>query len=218
MKKLYQIISLVSLSALLTACSGAPNPIPRGYSSYKEPYKSAPGEKANQIGYEFDIQKNKSVLEDMRYVAQDLVERLDDQLAFDTDTIYLVQPANNVFYKSLDYLIRSELIRRGYSISTKPESFTQINVGVLENVKPCNATKNNASDENSEYKTAFIQLAVSDNSEEISEIIDGFYEVPMYGFKPVNSYEVITPNCKKDNAVVDKIEPPESVEAIKLTE
>lgn len=217
MKKLFYIPSIVVLSAMLAACSGAPNPVPRGYSSYKEPYKSAPGEKASNIGYEFSADKNQSVLEDIRYAAQDLAERLDERLAFDTDTVYLSTAADNVFYKSLDHLLRSELTHRGYTLAVTPGNHPTIDIGVLDDVKPCKDRYLAKTEEGTEYRTAFIQLKVSQDGSQETEMVDGFYEVPLYGYKPSNSYEVTPPNCRFENKVTDKIEPPEAVEAIKLT-
>lgn len=216
MKRLTSFLSLLIATGIVAACSGKPGPMPRGYSSYNEPYKSAPGEKAKDIGYDFSAEKNQSVLQDMRYAAQDLVERLDERLAFDTDEIYLAAPANNVFYKSFDHLLRAELVHRGYTLALTPENLTRVDFGVLENVKECEKRPVIESDSKTPYRTAFLQLAINLGQSEETETVDGFYEVPLYGYKQSNAYDVIVPNCAAEN-VSDKIEQPEAVEAIKLT-
>lgn len=217
MNKLFSLLSLLVLTGMISACSGKPNPIPRGYSSYKEPYKSAPGEKASDIGYAFSAEKNQSVLQDMRYAAQDLAERLDERLAFDTDEIYVSQPANNVFYKSFDHLLRAELTHRGYTLSVTPqESKTRIDLGVLDDVTECKDKYTLGNEEKTDYRTAFIQLAISESGE-AKDVVDGFYEVPLYGYKQSNAYDVQLPNCREDT-VTEKIDQPVAVEAIKLTE
>ncbi len=216
MKRLTSFLSLVIIVGLLGACSGKPGPMPRGYSSYKQPYKSAPGEKAKSIGYEFSAEKNQSVLQDMRYAAQDLAERLDERLAFDTDEIYLAPPANNVFYKSFDHLLRAELVHRGYTLAVRPESQTRVDFGVLENIKECNKRPVIESESKTPYRTAFLQLAINEDHEGETETVDGFYEVPLYGYKQSNTYKVIVPNCETDN-VSEKLEQPPAVEAIELT-
>ena len=50
----------------LGACTDYPNPMARGYSSYDQVYKSAPGGAVHNIGYEYSYQENKAVIKDIR--------------------------------------------------------------------------------------------------------------------------------------------------------
>lgn len=199
---------------LIVGCSDKPGPVPRGYSSYNEPYKSAPGPKAPEIGYGFTNEKNKSVLQDMRYAARDLAERLDSHLSFDTDEIYLSAPSNNAFYKSFDHLLRQELVHRGYMFANVPENVTIIDLSVEDTVPECHLE--DATAQSGPYKTVFMQLALNTEKGKPAETINGFYEVPTYGFKKDNAVKAIMPDCTIEEAV-DKIVPPETVEATNLT-
>lgn len=216
MKKIASLLSLFIIASLVSACSGKPNPMPRGYSSYKEQYKSAPGEKAKDIGYEFSAEKNQSVLQDMRYAAQDLAERLDERLAFDADEIYLAPPANNVFYKSFDHLLRAELTHRGYTLALRPGNYPRVDLGVIDKASECNYKPTIILEEKTVYRLAFIELAINAHQEGVGkQSVQGFYEVPLYGFVQDNAYDVQLPSCKKEK-VTDKIEPPAEVKAIEL--
>ncbi len=217
MKNPLNLLLLLVVTGMLGACSGKPNPMPRGYSSFKEPYKSAPGEKASGIGYEFSAEKNQSVLQDLQYAAQDLAERLDARLAFDTDEIYISPPPNNVFYKSLDHLLRAELMHRGYALALTNKNNIRVDIGVLDQENKCVKAQSQTDEVKTEYRNAFIQLAINEGLSETAETVGGFYEVPMYGYKPSNSFEVMPPGCH-ENKVTGKIDQPVAVEAIKLTE
>lgn len=205
----------VILCLLIASCSGKPGPIGRGYSSYGEPYKSAPGEKANDVGYAFSVDKNQTVLQDMRFAAQDLAEKLDQQLAFDTDELYITPPPLNAFYKSFDHLLREELIHRGYIFSITPENVTRIDVGVLSKASKCNQSAIIATEGETPYRSAFIELAINTENGVPSDVINGFYEVPLYGYKQSNAYAVKGPDCKQES-VTEKIDVAQDVQATEL--
>lgn len=203
--------SLFAIALILTACSGKPGPVGRGYSSYKEPYKSAPGPKANGVGYEYSVEKNITALKDMQFAAQDLVSKLDETLAFDTDKVHLAVPPENVFYKSFDHLVRKEFLSRGYVLTQVPdETSPQLDLVVLDNIPPCH-TGGEIQDDGP-YQTVFMGLLSKED--EKYNMVTGFYEVPLYGFVRSNRLRVEMPECidtkqinatKPQNIVVENL-------------
>ena len=177
---------------ILSACAtDYPNPFPRGYSSYEEPYKSAPGPKAHDVGYDFSIDKNETTLEDMRYAAGDLVEKLDDKLSFTTDKIYLEIPGKTAFYTSFDYVLREEFTKRGYLLSNTPDDAVKVIFwaqDLNEPVIPEYEIKKDAGQlkiyrkENEDYRDLHLMLATKIVNDVAYDYVDGIYEVPAYDF------------------------------------
>ncbi|MCB1591591.1 MAG: hypothetical protein KDI90_03970 [Alphaproteobacteria bacterium] len=112
-------LSSLCCSVLLSACH-QPGVIGRGYSSFKEPYKSAPGTKAAPIGYAYTHEQNTAVIESMRPAARDLIMQLEDNTASTVDRVYLTGGAQTAFYSALDHVLRDELTYRGYELATGP--------------------------------------------------------------------------------------------------
>lgn len=181
-RSLFSAAVCMGLSLGLIGCSGAPSPIPRGYSSYEEPYKSAPGPDARSVGYDYNNEKNLTVLEDMRYAASDLVEKLDQKLSFGVDEIYLDNPANTAFYNSFDHLLRDELSSRGYLLSDTPDGNVHVQLVVRNSYLECAEHIGEASDD---YKMMYMALAMDAKDDIPADIVEGFYEVPVYDYKPV---------------------------------
>lgn len=194
-------LSLSCLSlGFLAACSGDPMPMARGYSSYEQPYKSAPGPEARDLGYAFSAVANKAVLADMRPVAKDLAEQLDRKLSFSVDTVHLVMPARTAFYNSFDYLIRDELMRRGYLMSTGPDAVEV--VFTARPAKPCH--KHNVVPKED---TFYIGLALGVSDDVPADLIGGYYAVPPYDYIPAGSLDISVP-CPFTKASVENTPQP----------
>ncbi len=197
MRSLFSATVCMGLCLGLIGCSGAPSPIPRGYSSFEEPYKSAPGPEARAIGYEYNNEKNLTVLEDMRYAASDLVEKMDKKLSFGVDEIYLKSPANTAFYNSFDHLLRDELSSRGYLLSDKPEGNVEVEIVARNSYAEC---AHHAVESSDEYKMMYIALAMNTKNNVPNDIVEGFYEVPVYDFKPAGTVKLgkvkSAPSCQ----------------------
>lgn len=190
MRPFVSILSLFSVTLLLSACIGKPSPLPRGYSSYEEPYKSAPGEKAADLGYAYSNGQNEAMLKDMRYAAEDLVDQLDQKLSFNVDEIYLNIPQRSAFYTSLDHVLRDELTKRGYLLSNSLEDNVVVDVVALDNIHSCYVK-----DTEGMYRNIFMALAIDAGQGIESDHVSGFYELPIYGFSPSSSKAVKMPDC-----------------------
>ncbi len=207
--RIFQTLFLFSaLTLALSACDGKPQPIGRGYSSFKEVYKSAPGEKAKDVGYEYSAEKNITVIKDMRFAANDLADQLDQKLSFDVDELYLAPPANNAFYKSLDHLLRLALTQRGYLLSDNAEGKTKIDLVVKKDIPEC--YRGDTNPENP-YQTVFIMLAMDavPGQPENMDVVSGFYEVPLYGFEEQNALSAVVPACpieQVDEIVIESLD------------
>ncbi len=183
----------------LVGCTNYPNPMPRGYSSYNQPYKSAPGPLPPGIGYSFDGEQNDSVIEDMRYAARDLVERLDRKLSFSVDRIHLSVSGQNAFYGSFDHLLREEFTRQGYLLSENADKAINIDFVAAED-KNCPL---NIGAEGSAYRHLYLALLLTTQPETPPEVIGGFYEVPTYGFnqKSLGFSGLDVPSCIPEETV-----------------
>ncbi len=180
--------------ASLSACHiGAPNPMPRGYSSYDKELKSVEGENARSVGYAYSNKKNDSVLQDMQYAASDLADKLDARLSFSSDEIYLSSPANTAFYNSFDHLLRDELTQRGYLLArTAGTDSVSVDFIARGDVPFCFA-----GDDNSEYKNLYLALAVNVDRKHTPEYVVGdFYEVPTYDFISAGNVRISPPSCE----------------------
>ena len=187
------IICIAAMS--LTACSGKPSPMPRGYVSYNQPYKSAPGPDTKDIGYTYTNQNNATALKDMRYAAQDLVEKLDQKLSFSVDEIYLKLSENSAFYTSFDHLIREELTERGYLLSNTPVNSVTIDFIAMDDVPDCYASNTDGV-----YQNIYLALAINVSKDATHDNVGGFYEVPLYDFKSVNEAGLSMPVCPMPDA------------------
>ncbi|MGN7437812.1 MAG: hypothetical protein ACTHOO_04135 [Alcanivorax sp.] len=174
----------------LTACAGKPNPFPRGYASYGQPYKSAPGPKTKDIGYSYSNQKNATALKDMRYAAEDLVEKLDQKLSFSVDEIYLKISENSAFYTSFDHLVREELTERGYLLTNTPVNAVTLDFVAVDTVPECYASNAEGG-----YQNVYLALAINVSKNTPQDVVGGFYEVPLYDFKSVNMPGLTVPSC-----------------------
>tara|TARA_R110002095_G_scaffold80630_2_gene69348 strand:+ start:356 stop:949 length:594 start_codon:yes stop_codon:yes gene_type:complete len=184
-------LSLFCLSsALLVGCTGKPSPMPRGYASYDQHYKSAPGPKPHNIGYAYTNDDNSTALKDMRYAAQDLVEKLDKKLSFNVDEIYLRVPENTAFYNSFDHLIRDELTQRGYLLSNTPVNAVRVDFVALDKVPECFA-----SDSSGAYQNVYLALAINSVKGVPQDSFGDFYEVPLYDFHSASDVEIEMPQC-----------------------
>lgn len=184
-------VSLFCFSAvILQGCSGKPDIFPRGYVSYDQPYKSAPGPKSHDIGYEYTNQNNSTALKDMRFAAKDLVEKLDQKLSFNVDEIYLKISENSAFYTSFDHLIRDELTQRGYLLSNTPVNTVTLDFVAMDGVPECFASKSEGA-----YQNVYLALAINVAKDDSQDNVGGFYEVPLYDFHSANSVGVDMPQC-----------------------
>ncbi len=110
-----------------------PSPMGRGYSSFSEPYKSPPGPKPPEIGYEYSEEKNAEVLSELRSASSSLVTKLEETVEVPEKFVYVAPPpprpfieGSGAFYNSFDHVLREELISRGYSVTSEPQNATTL--------------------------------------------------------------------------------------------
>lgn len=177
----------------LSACqTDGPSFFPRGYSSYKQVYKSAPGPKAESIGYAYNPQDNATVVNDMRYAAKDLVEKLDEELSYSVDAVHLDIAGTGAFYSSFDHLLRNELTQQGYLLSHTSDGFVKVVFSAQE--QPfCSGYE--TEEEAKIYKKLYLALVLHMPYEEAPRIVGGYYDVPTYGFQPTPHEQVFVPEC-----------------------
>lgn len=185
----------------LSACTGHPNPMARGYVSYDEVYKSAPGPKAHNIGYEYSYESNKAVLKDIRYVARDLVEKLDKKLAMNIDEVYLKIQNEDAFYSSFDHALREELTKHGYMISQSPVNTLNLDFIVVDDLPECTGVKQE--EQEGAYKKFFLGLAINVAEGMPQDMIGDYYEVPTYDFWPGDNAGIKLSLCPEEEQVVD---------------
>lgn len=108
----------------LAACEANWNPsyAPSGYAYHQNEYKSPPGDRAMDIGYDYDKERNHEYMEIWRVVVRDLIENMEKTTGLSPQTVYIDHvPVNDAFTNSYDHVLRKELRSKGY-ILTKNES------------------------------------------------------------------------------------------------
>ncbi len=183
----------------LGACTNYPNPMARGYSSYAQAYKSAPGPTVDDIGYDYSYHSNKSVLKDIRYVASDLVEKLDKKLAMNVEEVYLKVQSDNAFYNSFDYIIRDELTKRGYLLAISPVNTLTLDLVVESDLPECTGVEQGEG----VYKKMFLALAINVNEGIPQDLVGDYYEVPAYDFEAGENGGIEINLCPEEEQVVD---------------
>lgn len=108
-------------SALALVVSGCavlndPSPIGRGYSSYAQAYKSAPGPDVPGLGYEYTAETNDEILAVWRVSVQDLLTRLEHEGGLRPGPVH-VTGGTGAMNATFDHVLRDELTARGYSFS-----------------------------------------------------------------------------------------------------
>ncbi len=183
----------------LSACSEYPNPMARGYASFDKVYKSAPGRAVDDIGYDFSYKNNDAVLKDVRYVARDLVEKLDKKLAMGVEKIYLKVQSDNAFYNSFDYMIRDELTMRGYLLANTPVNTLTLDLVVLDELAECTGVEQGEGN----YKTMFLALAMNTVEGMPQDMVGDYYEVPTYDFELGDNSGVTIDLCPEEQQIID---------------
>lgn len=153
--------SLLLATVLVTAC-GPTGVMGRGYTSYREPYKSATGTKPAPLGYTYTQPNNTAVIEAMRPAARDLVAQMENRIDPTVERIYLTQGAQTAFYSAMDHVLREELTYRGFELVTQPEA---------------SALSVNASASQTEADMYVMALTGAAGT-----LASGTYEVPGYAF------------------------------------
>ncbi len=192
MRTILSLSFLCCSTIALSGCSGKPTPMARGYSSYDQVYKSAPGAKVKDVGYEYSNQNNATALKDMRYAAKDLIDKLDQKLSFSVDEIYLKISENSAFYNSFDHLLRDELTQRGYLLSNSPANAVSVDFIAMDNVPECYAGNSRGA-----YQTVYLALAINVAKGKAQDNVGGFYEVPLYDFHKAKSMGIKMPKCEQ---------------------
>ncbi len=189
MRSFNSFLLLGMVSVITTACMG-PSPVPRGYSSYSDEYKSVEGTKAPSMGYTYSKQKNAEIVDDLRVAAEDLADKLDRKLSFRQDTLYLTMPSDSGFYNTFDYVLRDALAERGYVFSTDPTS------SVIVDLVTKDISETGCSDlvKNGE-KPVMIALAMNSVEDVASDSVYGIYKLPLYGFGYAGQVDVPMPSC-----------------------
>ncbi len=194
--RIFLTASVAAVSTMiLSGCSNMPSPMPRGYVSYNKPYKSAPGPHARDVGYEYSNEKNMTIMEDMRFAAQDLVDKLDQKLSFNVDEIYLKTPANTAFYNMMDHLLRDELTQRGYLLSNEPsEGTTHVELVANNAAESCADVPKDMSGD--DYKTMYMALVMDVIDDVPQDLVEGFYDVPVFDYIPAGKIKIDNALCK----------------------
>ncbi len=172
------------ISALAGCAIGDPSPMPRGYSSYGQDIKSVDGPKARNIGYNYSRDKNEVTLNNIRPIVKEMAELLDKKLTFGVDEIYLKTPVNTAFYNSFDYLLRDELMQLGYRFVNTPIDNT-VKIDFVAKTIPYECTVNNI----------YLALAINTIDDNPSDIVGGFYKMPLYGYRPAGNINIDVPPC-----------------------
>ena len=190
----FSTATLLSLTLLTAACS-SPGIYGRGYSYYNDAYKSAPGAKPANIGYNYSELRNESVIEDMRYAASDLVNKLEEDIPYDVSAIHLMRVSESPFYTTFDHVLRDELSYRGYELVTRPQP------GALPLMLAASETNGSGLNmkEKHYYRELYLAFLVG---EQIAA--DGVYEVPTYGF---SGNDVKRPDPEEKAAAMAEPEP-----------
>lgn len=183
----------------LNACMEHPNYMARGYASYDQEYKSAPGPAVNDIGYEYSYQNNKAVLKDIRYVAHDLVEKLDKKLAPGVDEIYLKIQSESAFYNSFDHAIRGELTKRGYLLANTPVNMLTLDFVVVDDLPECTGVEQGEG----VYRKMFLALAINVTEGMPQDMVGDYYEVPTYDFEDGDTAGINLSLCPEEEQVID---------------
>ncbi len=179
MRSFLSISMCLSLIVIISGCNAtSPKPWGRGYSSFDEEYKSAPGVKADSVGYNYTYENNAAAIEKLRPIASDLVDKLDTKLSSGANNIYLKIPANTVFYNSFDYLIRDELRNRGYILSSSSGGAINVEFIAKEGTAKC---INSVSD--IQYHHSYLSLVIDVVEHIPSDFVGGFYDVKLDDIK-----------------------------------
>ncbi len=192
----FSTATLLSLTLLTAACSTTgPHLYGRGYSYYNDAYKSSPGVQPADIGYNYNEKRNQAVIEDMRYAASDLVNKLEDEMPLDVGAIHLTRVSDSPFYTTFDHVLRDELTYRGYELVTRPTP------KALPLMLAASETKGSGLSMKGKhyYRELYLAFLVG---EQIAA--DGVYEVPTYGF---SGNDVRRPDPEEKAAAMAEPEP-----------
>lgn len=191
MRSLLSFVTISSALILVSGCSGNPGPMPRGYSSFDKVFKSVDGPKARAVGYEYSNEKNMEVMGAMQAAAESLAQKLDQKLSFSVDQVELKIPANTTFYNSFDHVLRDELIKRGYLLTTSAKDSVPVEL-VAKHADPSCEDDTMSDDAGRVY----LALAIDEDEDGApKDIVGGYYTLPLYGFKSVNNVDVDPPVC-----------------------
>lgn len=117
-------IALPVLALLaLTSCRTLMDPtfMPAGYTYHDNYYKAPPGAEAAPIGYPYTPERNDVVMEKWQAVAEELTGVMESRLALYAQPVYLAPLTHhNAFNASLDYALREELRKKGYTLQGQP--------------------------------------------------------------------------------------------------
>ena len=194
MRSFLSISMCFSLIFILSGCNTtSPKPWGRGYSSYDEEYKSAPGAKADSVGYDYTHENNAAALENLRPIAQELVAMLDNKLSASANNIYLKIPANNVFYNSFDYLIREELKNHGYVLSSSSADSVNVEFIAKEGTAKCINSESDI-----QYHHSYLSLVIDVVEHIPSDFVGGFYDVSLDDYKDADHVKLDVPVCPEE--------------------
>ncbi len=197
---LFAVTTMFVSSLLLVGCyTDDPMPMPRGYSSYDKALKSVDGAKARNVGYEYSKENNEVALEALRFAAMDLVEKLDQKLNFNTDEIYLTAPASTAFYNSFDYLLRDELMQRGYILKSSAKDAVNIELVAKKLDVTCFEGEEFEGEKASSDYNIYLALAINvvDGVTQSlpSDFVGGFYDIPLNDYRQAGNVKIDIPAC-----------------------
>lgn len=208
MRYFLTLTTALTATLVLGGCATGLDPAPmgRGYSSFKEPYKSAPGRAPKEIGYDYSAVANTSVLEDIRFAAQDLAKKLEETQAKDAERVYLLPPATTAFYIAFDHELRAALTQQGYMLETDPSAGALPLVFMADEPearKQSDDVRAEAKGPEAEpvhepdYKDMILSLVAGDPAAADSYMVSGTYNVPVYAFRTVAGAPETVPLEKK---------------------
>lgn len=189
-----RILPILAIALFLGGCSKT-SLIGRGYSSFKEPYKSEAGLPAAPIGYRYSAPYNEQVVNDMRFAAKDLVAQMESGQGLDVERVYLTPGGPSAFYTAFDHVLRDELTYRGYELVTAPEP-SALSVTLAASETGVEGQKNA---KGSAYRELDLALMNAEKT-----LARGTYIVPAYAFTRSTSSipEPIGAEATDDNAPV----------------
>lgn len=119
-----RLIPSLLILVLLAGCSrfDEPNGLPTGYAHHRKEFRSAPGPEYYTLGYEYSAEKNAEILANLREIAGDLIGQVQREYKLNTDSVYLepLDTKADPFELSMEFVLREELMKRGYVLSASP--------------------------------------------------------------------------------------------------
>lgn len=196
LRKFVSSLLLVSTISLALAACETYGPIPTGYTYHGQKYKSPPGLSADEIGYEYDAEKNQQILEHWHSKAVELLNDMERGAQIQGHPIYVRAPHRPTAQTSaFDTSLRDEMRKRGYEIVSDRYDGKILAYYIFEPGKaPIGVDTYNYNDnldhdkalrdyaEGQNYAPMIIELSLY-NGKTLEHRSGGVFMVPMYGYE-----------------------------------